>query len=106
MHYSHAQSTRATNHSGPIFARLLFTCCLSRMLSSAVFTERLHVFFLRSQCYKDRAIGPAELDESPGLVLDEVVQVYLPNNVAVFGLETCGAAEVRLWRIESILCFD
>lgn len=62
--------------------------------------------FGTSQCDKDRVIFPTELDRLPGLVLDEQVQAYLLNNVAVFGLEICGAAEVRLRRTESIPFFD
>lgn len=37
---------------------------------------------------------------------DKQVDAYLLNNVAVFGLEICGAAEMRPRRVESLSCFD
>lgn len=67
---------------------------------------RTAAHLVQSQCYIDRVIFPAELDGSPRLVLDEQVQAYPSNNVAVFGLEICGTAEVRLRKTESIPCFD
>lgn len=97
MHYSHAMITQNQYLPGYCSPSVYAGCYKVQYLQNGR-------TFGTCQCSKDQVILPAELDGSLGLMLDD--RAFLSNIVAMFGLEICSAAEVRLRRSGSIPCFD